>query len=229
MVGLVRPIGRWSRVSGASRLRSGSVNMRCRALRAIIRPMPFCRLTRSPRPPRFYVPAAALFVLLLTACSRTPPSSPATFSLPRTTPVSLTATPALAIAETATPTVSACSDGARYIEDLTVPDGSVVAPGAEIDKRWSVQNSGTCEWGSDYRLVHVGGDGLAGPEETALYPAPAGATAVWQVLLQAPAEPGEYTSRWQARAPDGSLFGDEVFVVVVVQAGAPEATATSSP
>jgi hypothetical protein len=112
--------------------------------------------------------------------------------------------------------VSACSDGARYLEDLTVPDGSLVAPGAEIDKRWSVQNSGTCEWGSDYRLVHVGGDGLAGPEETALYPAPAGATAVWQVLLQAPAEPGEYTSRWQARAPDGTLFGDEVFVVVIV-------------
>lgn len=227
MVGLVRCSRPLARVFGATRLRSGSVKMRWWALRAIIRPMRGCRVARGPCPPRFYVSAAALFVLLLAACSRTPPSAPATFSLPHSTPGPATETPALL--QSPEPTSPPCINGAVYLEDLTVPDGSIVAPGAEVDKRWSVQNSGTCEWGSDYRLVHVGGDGLAGPDETALFPAPAGATAVWQVLLQAPAEPGEYTSRWQARAPDGSLFGDEVFVVVVVQAGAPEATATSSP
>ena len=191
--------------------------------------MPSSRVTRGPRPPSSCLPAAAVFGLLLAACSRTPPSSAATFSLPRTTPVSLTATPALAVDETTTPTVSACIHGAVYLEDLTVPDGSIVAPGSEVDKRWSVQNSGTCQWGSDYRLVHVGGDGLAGPEETALYPAPAGATAVWQVILHAPTQPGEYTSRWQARSPDGTLFGDEVFVVVIVGEELIEASVTPGP
>lgn len=126
-------------------------------------------------------------------------------------------------------TSMACTNNSRFVEDLTVPDGSVVAPGAEIDKRWSVQNTGSCDWGADYRLVQVSGGGLIGPKEAALYPARAGETAAWQILLQAPMDPGEYTSRWQARAPDGSLFGDDVFVVIVVGQGAPESQPAATP
>jgi len=112
-----------------------------------------------------------------------------------------------------------CRNGSRYIEDLTIPDGTIVAPGETIVKRWSVQNSGTCDWGPDYRLVHISGEGLTGPDEVALYPAVAGSDAVWQVVLQAPMETGTYHSRWQARAPDGTFFGEEVYVVVTVAAG----------
>lgn len=115
------------------------------------------------------------------------------------------------------PTVRAsCANAARFVEDLTIPDGTHVALAATLDKRWSVQNSGTCDWGPEYRLVHQGGSGIEGPSEVALYPARAGAQAVWQVSLQAPGQPGEYQSRWQAQAPDGSLFGDEVFIIIVV-------------
>jgi hypothetical protein len=64
--------------------------------------------------------------------------------------------------------------------------------------------------------VHVDGEGLVGPEAVALFPARAGSTAVWEVVLQAPGEPGEYQSVWQAQAPDGTLFGEVVFVTVVV-------------
>ena len=113
---------------------------------------------------------------------------------------------------------ASCRNGSRYIEDLTIPDGAVVAPGQTIDKRWSVLNSGTCDWGPDYRLVHVSGEGLSGPDEVALYPAIAGADAVWQVILQAPIEPGTYHSRWQAQAPDGTFFGEEVYIVITVAA-----------
>jgi hypothetical protein len=115
----------------------------------------------------------------------------------------------------ATPSI-ACSDDARFIEDLTIPDGTRVSPGEQIDKRWSVQNTGTCDWGPDYRLVRISGDDFAGPDEIALYPARAGTDAVWQVVLQAPDFPGEYSSRWQAQAPDGTRFGDDVFVLIVV-------------
>jgi hypothetical protein len=109
-----------------------------------------------------------------------------------------------------------CENDARFVEDLTIPDGEHVAPGEEIDKRWSVQNTGSCDWGPDYRLVRISGDAFAGPDEVALYPARAGTDAVWQVSLEAPEFLGEYSSRWQAQAPDGSRFGDDVFVVVVV-------------
>lgn len=94
----------------------------------------------------------------------------------------------------------------------------VVTAGETIDKRWSVENDGTCDWGPGYRLVHVAGEGLIGPEEVALFPARAGSSAVWQVTLEAPAVPGEYISQWQARSPDGTHFGDLVYVIVVVEA-----------
>lgn len=119
-----------------------------------------------------------------------------------------------------------CVDDASFIEDVTVPDGTEVLPGAAIDKRWSVSNSGSCDWGPDYRLVQVGSSGIEGPLEAALFPARAGATAIWEVALVAPTEPGEYLARWQARAPDGTLFGDEVFVLILV--AEPESTATPS-
>jgi hypothetical protein len=114
-----------------------------------------------------------------------------------------------------------CDDNASFIEDLTIPDGSQVLPGGALDKRWSVRNSGSCDWGPDYRLVQVGTSEIQGPAEVALYPAQAGSTAVWQVALVAPAAPGEYLGRWQARAPDGTLFGDEVFVLIVVELPTP--------
>jgi hypothetical protein len=112
---------------------------------------------------------------------------------------------------------------------LTIPDGSQVLPGAALDKRWSVSNSGSCDWGPDYRLVQVGTSDIQGPAEVALYPAQAGSTAVWQVALVAPAAPGEYLGRWQARAPDGTLFGDEVFVLILVAEPEPTATQTVTP
>jgi len=123
--------------------------------------------------------------------------------------------------------VSGCKDSASFLEDLTIPDGTGVLPGAALDKRWSVRNTGTCDWGPDYRLVRVGASEIRGPDDIALYPAAAGSTAVWQVPLVAPSQPGEYLGRWQARAPDGTLFGDEVFVLIEV--AEPAATATTPP
>jgi hypothetical protein len=138
-------------------------------------------------------------------------------------PEAVTAPPvaALPAAPSQTPAAQGCTPDARFVQDLTVPDGTVVAPGETIDKRWEVLNSGTCDWGPGYRLARLGADPLEGPAELALYPARAGAVAIWQVLLTAPSAPGEVVSRWQARAPDGQLFGDEVYLVVVVGPPAP--------
>jgi hypothetical protein len=124
------------------------------------------------------------------------------------------------------PTPSICMEEALFIEDLTIPDYSVVLPGATLDKRWSMQNSGSCDWGPGHQLVRLEEDQLAGPNELALYPGRAGATVVWQVVLTAPLEPGDYLSRWQARTPDGRLFGDIVYLLVVVALPTPTPTST---
>jgi len=169
-------------------------------------------------PARLLQPIVAVLSVALTACSpkavaaTAVPFDPATQAAPIAVPPSPTAMPGpLAPAPT-----EPCTNDAQYLEDLTLPDGSDVIPGAALDKRWLVLNRGSCAWGPEYRLVQVGESRIEGPRELALYPAVPGSQAVWQVAMLAPLEKGEYISRWQARAPDGTLFGDEVYVLIVV-------------
>lgn len=121
-----------------------------------------------------------------------------------------------------------CLNDAEFVEDLTIPDLSKVEPGSELDKRWMVRNSGSCDWTTGYRLINVGGEGFVGPDEIALYPARAGASAVLQIVLRAPPDPGEHISRWQARSPDGQAFGDEVFLYILIPTPTPVPSATSN-
>ncbi len=61
-------------------------------------------------------------------------------------------------------TTPVCEDNLKFVADLTVPDGTIVARGALIDKRWQVENNGSCNW--DERLPaqnHLrSGDGRTG-------------------------------------------------------------------
>jgi len=119
-----------------------------------------------------------------------------------------------------TPTLD-CEDGLWYISDLTIPDGTLVSPGDTIDKRWQVENSGSCNWNEGYRLRRISGEALGVPGELALYPARSGPRAVLQIRFPAPAEPGTYRSAWQAYNPQGEAFGDPVFVEIIVGSGTP--------
>lgn len=129
--------------------------------------------------------------------------------------------PALIQAEPATspiPTsVPACTSNLLYIEDLTVPDGTVVAPGEQLDKRWRVENNGSCNWDVQYSLVLIGGPQLGAPDKQALYPARSGTQAMVQMIFTAPEEPGAYRSAWQAQDLEGNLFGDPIYIDIIVQ------------
>jgi hypothetical protein len=118
--------------------------------------------------------------------------------------------------EKPSPTPS-CVDNLLWVEDLTVPDGSLVDPGSSLDKRWKVQNNGTCNWDKDYRVKLVGGPSLDASEEQALYPARSGADALIRMVFTAPQEPGAYRSAWQAFTPGGAPFGDPFYIDIVVQ------------
>ncbi len=145
--------------------------------------------------------------------------SPARTQQPAVTAVSaITPTATREIVETPakpSPTPD-CSDGLTFVADLTVPDGTLIGRGVQVDKRWQVQNSGTCSWDSSYRLVLVAGPELGLPVEQALYPARAGSEAVIRMLLTAPVSPGVYTSAWQARDPNGEPFGEIIYVEIQV-------------
>jgi hypothetical protein len=109
-----------------------------------------------------------------------------------------------------------CVNDARFVRDVTIPDGTQFLPGQLLNKKWSVENTGSCDWGANYRLAFISGDALGAPSEVALYPARAGTPATWEIAMVAPQTPGAYTSRWQARDPAGNPFGAVVFIKITV-------------
>ena len=178
--------------------------------------------------------SALLLVSVLSGCTliqphrsapdaSAPPFIPVTPALP---------TPVLIVTPTATNTVSPaeCVDGLAYLADLTIPDGSQVQPGSSLDKRWEVQNSGSCNWNEKYRLQLIAGSELGVSAEQALPPTRAGNNVVIRIIFQAPTEPGNYRSAWQAYNPGGEPFGDPIFIdFAVIRSETPAPTPSFSP
>jgi len=179
--------------------------------------------------PRMRVSICFLAVLLLGACGETGTESPAipetiipvleqtdTPTATATVTIPPSDTPAPSPVPSDTPVPPPCTPDLTFITDVTIQDNSVVAPGSVMDKQWSVQNSGTCDWDGTYRLRLISGPDL-GVQDQALYPARAGTQAVIQMSLTAPLDAGWYTSTWQAMAPDGAGFGQVITISIVVQ------------
>jgi len=161
------------------------------------------------------------FLSLCTAgCSeQATPYRPPTIAVlvTRAVPATITPTAPTQLVETPIPiSTPPCINNLGYLEDLSLPDGTVVKPGERLDKRWLVENSGTCNWDEYYRLKFMSGADLSSPLEQALYPARSGSEATIRILFTAPTEPGTYESAWQAYDPQGQSFGDPVFIQVVV-------------
>lgn len=124
-----------------------------------------------------------------------------------------------------TPT-PACTYGLSYVDDVTIPDGTRLAPGAIFEKIWRVRNDGTCNWDSRVRLRYLDGNPLGAATEQTLFPARAAAEADIQITFTAPDQAGTYASRWQAYTPQGEPFGDLIFVLIEVD---PALAPTPSP
>ncbi len=126
-----------------------------------------------------------------------------------------TSQPAPALLQTAT---IQCRDNLAFMKDITIPDGTIVAPDSTLDKRWEVENNGNCNWAQDYRVRLIAGTELGAQKEQALYPARSGSRAVIRMVFKAPPEPGTYRSAWQAFNPQGEPFGDPFFIEIQVEA-----------
>lgn len=174
---------------------------------------------------RLYLLAILLTLIFASACAPKttptlfrPPTQPEpTQVLPTTTlvPALYTAVPSPTITATIT---GPCTNNLEFIQDGTIPDGTSISFGATIDKQWLVKNSGTCNWDSTYRLKWIGGDPLGAAEEQALYPARAGTQATLRILFTAPTIENSYESAWQAVDPNGNVFGDLIFIKIIVSA-----------
>jgi len=158
-----------------------------------------------------------LLPLIITSCSRARtsvtesiyvPPTLAAESLPQppptTTPISPSPTPV-------------CSNELLFLRDISIPDGSVVAPSSPLDKRWLIENTGTCNWDEQYSFQRITGPEMGVAAKQALYPARSGSRVMFSIRYTAPESPGIYHSAWQAHDPQGEPFGDPVFIEIIVQ------------
>jgi hypothetical protein len=124
----------------------------------------------------------------------------------------------------ATPTTpaAACTNRAGFVQDVTIPDNSIVAPGRPFEKVWRLRNTGTCTWTTSYALVFTSGHRM-GAESPIMLPAalPPGSMMDLKVSLTAPAGYGTFRGHWHLQDEKGQFFGigengDKPFWVQIV-------------
>ena len=109
---------------------------------------------------------------------------------------------------------------AKFVADVTIPDGTVMQPGEKFRKIWRVQNTGTCSWDQGFGFIR-----WAGPEMGAkdIYysindqPVGPGGIVDFGIDMRAPYEPGDYVAHWVMISDAGKTFGGDytVFIKVV--------------
>ena len=136
------------------------------------------------------------------------PSVQAPQITPSFTP-SITAKPlsTVNIPDTATPTEDTCNR-ASWVEDVTIPDGSIFVPNTAFTKTWRIKNVGSCTWNTNYAIVYYSGDQMSAPSATNLSAnlAP-GQVMDISVNMKSPAVDGKYKGNFMFRSDKGLIFG----------------------
>jgi len=117
---------------------------------------------------------------------------------------------------------------AVYVSDVTIVDGTVLAPTEEFVKTWKFQNTGSCEWSEDFLITFSSGEDMDGEDTEIDDEVAAGDTDSISVSLIAPDDEGTYTGYWQLATDDGTLFGERVYVLIVVSEDATTSTPTTT-
>jgi hypothetical protein len=124
-------------------------------------------------------------------------------------------------------TAYGCYDAA-YVSDVTIADGTVLAPSEEFVKTWKFQNTGSCDWTEDFWITYSSGDDMDGDDTGIDEEVTAGNTASISVSLVAPDDESTYTGYWQLATEDGTVFGERVYVLIVVSDDAATSTPTTT-
>jgi uncharacterized protein YkwD len=132
-------------------------------------------------------------------------------SLPTATPLtstpdaSTTTTPGNPDGRSSTTTSGTCTDSAVLIEDVTVPDNSLMSRGQRFTKTWRFMNSGKCNW-SGYTIAFFAGDRMSTPDSVPVPPTEAGQTVDVSVELTAPSVDGAYTGFYVLKNDKGETL-----------------------
>jgi hypothetical protein len=119
---------------------------------------------------------------------------------PSVTPIPIlpTLTPIPLPVNTNTPAATATSNCyvAQFISDITIPDGTIIAPGGAFTKTWRIKNIGSCAW-NGFSLIFDSGESMGGPATSAVATLNPGLEIDLSVNLTAPTTPGTYRGYWR--------------------------------
>jgi uncharacterized protein YkwD len=91
------------------------------------------------------------------------------------------------------------------LEDVTVPDNSVMPRGGKFTKTWRFLNNGKCNW-SGYTIAFVAGDRMETPDSAPIPQTEAGKTVDVSIELTAPSIDGAYTGFYELRNANGETL-----------------------
>ena len=172
-----------------------------------------------------------VFMLAVSACQTPPaPATPTTVATqpPATTespasPTPIAPTPTATASEAPSPTPAssgACTDGASFVADVTIPDYSHFDKREAFTKTWRVKNAGTCTWTADYKAVYSRGDTLGGPPSIPLVETAPGATVDISAAMAAPPTDGKFETFYQLTNASGDAMpidaGDSLWALITV-------------
>lgn len=179
--------------------------------------------------------SAVLTQTALAAPTRTPASTPTalpTFA-PATTSAAITLPAITQPSALISPTASCYQ--MRYVSDVSIPDNTQMAPGQSFTKTWRVRNTGSCAWDAGFKFAFVGGEQMSGATYTLPSSVAVNTEIDISIPMVAPSKTGTLRGNWRMQTAAGQLFGDEVFVQIVVGGatltptkGTPTATATAT-
>ena len=125
-------------------------------------------------------------------------------------------------------------DRALFVDDISIPDNTVMSPGATFTKTWRIQNDGKCTWSKDYALVFDSGDEMDAPVSIPLNnEVPSGQAIDISVNLKAPGSPDTYRANFKIKNAAGEIFGvgdesDPFWVIIDVEGPAASPFAVTS-
>lgn len=150
--------------------------------------------------------------------------------------------PSSTATSTLAPTVAAATDSVsptpscyrlQFVRDITILDNTIMSPADVFTKTWRVQNMGTCAWRPGFKLVQIGGAAMGGSPYILPASVNPGAKIEVSIKMVAPTnQTGTVQGTWRMSDDNGTLFGDALTVVIVVNNGTslpPTAAATATP
>jgi hypothetical protein len=129
-------------------------------------------------------------------------------------------------------TGSSTGCNSTFVADATIPDGTAVSPGQTFVKTWTLQNTGSCTWDTNFTMRFFSGDQMSGGSGTVSSSVAPGGQGNVSVTLTAPLTAGTYTGNWRLADDSGITFGEIVDVVIDVNGSVTETpadTATDTP